>query len=55
MTIGHIINPHGIPDECPNCKAKPLEVEVKNYSLMWHDGDVCCVSCGHKIRSYDAG
>lgn len=56
-SFGHIINSQGIPEKCPNtaCGSKKLEVEVRNYSAIWHDGDVCCTTCGTKIRSYDAG
>lgn len=40
---------------CPNCGAPPSEQEVRNYSMMWHDGDVHCTRCGTRVRSYDAG
>ena len=55
--MGHVINSQGVPERCPNpkCTSKKLEVEVKNYSPIWHDGDVCCCTCGCKIRDYDAG
>lgn len=29
--------------------------EVRNYSAIWHDGDIHCVDCGKFIRYYDAG
>lgn len=43
---------------CPNameCGQQPGEFEIRNYSLMWHDGEVCCTRCGTKIRDWDAG
>lgn len=40
---------------CPKCKACPQHQEVRNYSLMWHDGDVHCIKCEAFVRSFDAG
>jgi uncharacterized Zn finger protein (UPF0148 family) len=40
---------------CPKCGSPPSEHEVRNHSLMWHDGDVHCTKCGAYVRSYDAG
>jgi hypothetical protein len=40
-----------------HCKCREPEqvTEVVNHSMMWHDGDVICVTCGGYVRSYDAG
>lgn len=38
---------------CPQCGG--TEFELRNYSMMWHDGDIHCAKCGKFIRSYDAG
>lgn len=40
---------------CPKCDSGPQDHEVRNYDMMWHDGDVYCVKCGTYVRSYDAG
>lgn len=40
---------------CPNCNASPKDQEVRNYDMMWHDGDVYCTKCDTYIRGYDAG
>ena len=40
---------------CPKCGSPPSEHEVRNHSLMWHDGDVHCTKCGAYVRMYDAG
>jgi len=40
---------------CPKCGSPPSEHEVRNHSLMWHDGDVHCTKCGAYVRLYDAG
>ncbi len=30
---------------CPNCNAPPSKHELRNHSLMWHDGDIHCTIC----------
>lgn len=40
---------------CPKCNSTPCNHEVRNYDLMWHDGDVHCKKCGAYVRTYDAG
>jgi hypothetical protein len=40
---------------CPNCGACPEHQEVRNHSLMWHDGDIHCTQCEAFVRSFDAG
>lgn len=40
---------------CPNCGASPEFQEVRNYSMMWHDGDIHCTRCDAYVRGYDAG
>jgi ribosomal protein S27AE len=39
--------------KCPDCGND--QFEMRNYSLMWHDGDIHCARCGKFIRSFDAG
>lgn len=50
VAIGHAISKH---QACPSCGG--TNFEVRNYDLMWHDGDVHCVDCGAFVRIYDAG
>jgi uncharacterized Zn finger protein (UPF0148 family) len=38
---------------CPECGS--TEFELKNYSMMWHDGEIYCAKCGKYIRLFDAG
>ncbi len=45
----------GRDTKCPKCGSPPSEHEVRNHSLMWHDGDVYCTKCGAYVRMYDAG
>jgi hypothetical protein len=40
---------------CPKCGSPPKEHEVRDHSLMWHDGKVYCRRCGAFVRLYDAG
>ena len=40
---------------CKKCGSAPKDHIVKNYSMMWHDGDVYCKKCGEYVRMYDAG
>ena len=40
---------------CPKCNAPPSKQEIRNYSMMWHDGDVYCSVCNTYVRRYDAG
>jgi hypothetical protein len=42
-------------NECSQCGSGPSEHEVRNHDLMWHDGDVYCLRCGNRVRTYDAG
>ena len=51
--VGHGLYP-GSPN-CPKCGAPPSEQEIRNHSLMWHDGDIHCKKCGTYVRVYDAG
>lgn len=48
-------------DPCPECGSTE-HLEVRNYSVMWHDGDVVCTNvAAHKsgetvyVRNYDTG
>jgi len=40
--------------KCP-VDSSHVGFEVRNYSFIWHDGDVHCAQCGAYIRMYDAG
>lgn len=40
---------------CPKCGSAPSEHEVKNYDMMWHEGDVHCKRCDTFVRYWDAG
>ncbi len=42
-----------LADTCPKCGCKKFE--LRNYSAIWHDGDIHCAACGTFIRSFDAG
>jgi len=54
-SIGHIISTEGgNPKVCPKCGKGPGYWEVRNYDMMWHDGEIYC-ECGEYIRRYDAG
>lgn len=43
----------GKPIPCPKCGGTTFE--MRNYSMMWHDGDIHCAACGEFIRVFDAG
>lgn len=45
----------GIHTHCPNCDSPPENHEIRNYSMMWHEGDIHCKLCGTYVRMYDAG
>lgn len=38
---------------CPKCGS--FSREMRNYSMMWHEGDIHCAACGTFIRYFDAG
>lgn len=40
---------------CPECDSAPENHELRNYSMMWHEGDIHCGKCGTFVRYYDAG
>lgn len=44
-----------VQTDCPNCGAPPSQHQLRNYSMMWHDGDIYCRNCGAYVRMYDAG
>jgi uncharacterized Zn finger protein (UPF0148 family) len=39
--------------KCPDCGS--TEFEMRNYEMMWHEGDIHCAQCGKYIRRFDAG
>lgn len=47
--------PDGYERHCPKCGACPEFQEVRDHSLMWHDGRVHCIKCDAFVRDYDAG
>jgi hypothetical protein len=49
--VGHLVNDYKKCPVDPNHKG----YVVRNYDMMWHDGDVHCAECGAYIRTYDAG
>lgn len=55
------IEPDNFADEiptdwfCPKCGSEPKDQEVRNYDPIWKDGDVFCLKCETRVRSYDAG
>ena len=38
---------------CPECGS--TEFELRNYNMVFHDGDIHCARCGKYIRMFDAG
>lgn len=39
---------------CQSCGFEG-EHEMRNYSPLWHDGDIHCGQCGAYVRMFDAG
>lgn len=49
-------NAEGKTQPCPKCgDDNPDHREMRNYSMMWHEGDIHCTNCGAFIRYFDAG
>ena len=48
LDTGHINR-----NRCKKCGS--TETVMKNYSMMWHEGDIYCAKCGEYIRMFDAG
>jgi ribosomal protein L37AE/L43A len=48
-----LIEFHRKRNTCPKCGS--TEMELRNYDMMWHDGDIHCQKCGTYVRGYDAG
>lgn len=46
----HGVNPY---KKCPQCGG--TNFEVRDYDMMWHDGEVWCADCDVYVRRYDAG
>jgi uncharacterized Zn finger protein (UPF0148 family) len=61
MSESHDVAFHGIGSDtvsmantkCPDCGS--TEFEMRNYEMMWHEGDIHCAQCGKFIRRFDAG
>jgi len=39
--------------KCPECGS--TEFKMRDYSEMWHEGNIHCARCGKFIRRFDAG
>lgn len=46
---------YGNHKHCPKCNSAPDRHELRNYNMMWHDGDIYCMDCGTYVRMWDAG
>jgi transcription elongation factor Elf1 len=51
--VGHFLGGDAKRNTCPKCGS--TDMVVRNYSLMWGDGQVHCSSCGEYVRRYDSG
>lgn len=40
-------------NQCRECGS--IHLVMKNYSMMWHDGDLHCADCDEFVRTFDAG
>jgi len=49
------LNCFGPHTHCPKCGSPPNQHELRNYSMMWHEGDIVCLNCETYVRGYDAG
>lgn len=54
MGAASLLLPSKNSANCPGCSAESNFHEVRNYSAIWHDGDVYCMNCGSYVRRYDA-
>jgi len=43
----------GGPAKCPECGCE--EFEMRDYSPLWHEGDIHCAQCGGFMHHFDAG
>jgi len=61
MTEQHDMAMHNIESDrvvlkdtkCPECGSAAFE--MRDYELMWHEGNIHCAECGKFIRRFDAG
>lgn len=40
---------------CPRCGSSSASRELREYSMIWHDGKIHCSHCGAFVRNWDAG
>lgn len=45
----------GRHEHCPECDSAPREHELRNYDLIWGDGEIWCLKCEIKVRNFDRG
>jgi hypothetical protein len=48
-------NPMVEVDYKNKCSCDNQIPKMVNYSMMWHEADIICASCGRFIRYWDAG
>jgi hypothetical protein len=41
------------PGKCTKCGS--LKFEMRNYMVLWQDGDIHCADCGEFFRSFGTG
>lgn len=42
-----------LTQHCPKCGSCPQYHEIRNYDIVWGDGDIHCTECGTRVRSFD--
>jgi hypothetical protein len=52
--LGPVQEAHRIANSCKAC-GFPGPHQMRNYSMMWHEADIHCGSCGAFVRYWDAG
>lgn len=52
--IGPYQERHNQHNVCKDCGYDGPH-DLRNYSMMWHDGDIHCGRCGAYVRMFDAG
>lgn len=40
---------------CPECDSSPDKHELRDYDLIWGDGEIWCPDCEIKVRNFDRG
>ena len=52
--LGPVQEAHRIANSCKAC-GFPGPHQMRNYSMVWHEADIHCGSCGAFVRYWDAG